>query len=1134
MNIDPTDGSGGKLHDSYHSGGALQSSITLSASPGALWQSILTAGVPAPEAASGYYFAGWTSSNGVGAVSPTDNASTFPVTQNLTYTARFLKQSSLVVTITGRHATLPYNGTLQSVSGFDWASSGSGVSVSLTSGAAYAARTMVGTNQMNLIASQFTVTAPPQYNVTVVIVDGYITITPAPITGTLSLVGGSGVYQYTQTPAYTIPDAAANITGTYQVEYIWRASSGGWSAWSTVKPTFQDVETYSIQARAVGTGNYAMDPPVYLMSNIVTFTVTPYPVRVRLSASPNPVQYGTDPASITYSWAMSPAPNTWLDSADPTAGFANEGAISATSAYTATTPSDTVLLLDFGVAPELKNNQYGVPNYSFTHVGMLTVIDTNMEGTFSLSPNGGIYTALADYTVVLHDNITDPLDHDITWRWGRVTAPDSTWTDWDSAQPSFTDVGTYYVQAKASDSNFDDFLSNVSAVAITPAPLNVTLTASPNPVPYGTATVSYGYTPPAWLGGDYDGFTNESDIEVTSAYTATTNAGQTLELSFATAPLLMENQNGLANYTLTWSGTLSVTAAPLTGEIAMQGDTGVYNAAPDYFATVTTVEGFNGPYMVKYEYKTPADSTWQDAGTTNPRFEETATYQVRAVAQASSPDYTGTVTSEAVEVVITPASLTVTPTVTPASVPYGTDPSALTYDYTVATWLEGDYDGFSTEPVVGSTYTDASPAGTSVPLSFTTQPVVKDNLYGTPNYTVVLGEGSLAVTVAQLDFSGMKVNDQTKVYTTADPPNSIDGWPPQGTAGDFTIAAVALDPDDFTIAFSRVPGEDVNAAGYAISAVITSNNPNYTVAAQPADGTLTITPAPVTVQGDTLGIIYGQDVPDPTAQVLDQPATGVDVVYTTAYDREVTDVGTYDIIVTADPAENPNYTVTVINGSLTVAPVDTEILIVIGNHFKTYGDADPELTATVTGLLRGDILRYLLHRAEGENVTAGGYEITATVTPHRDYSNIVVVPGRFTILQRPVTLAAGTYTKTVGQADPALAASLTAGNLVFEDVLNYSLSRTSGETVGSYPVSITLGSNPNYMVTTVPGVLNIVAVAPASAAAETPAAAPATVVADSTAPQTGLANNLVLWLAVALIGCGLITGLVVWRKRFVK
>ena len=42
---------------------------------------------------------------------------------------------------------------------------------------------------------------------------------------------------------------------------------------------------------------------------------------------------------------------------------------------------------------------------------------------------------------------------------------------------------------------------------------------------------------------------------------------------------------------------------------------------------------------------------------------------------------------------------------------------------------------------------------------------------------------------------------------------------------------------------------------------------------------------------------------------------------------------------------------------------------------KTYGEADPELTATVTGLIGEDTVKYTVTRAAGED--AGEYAVTA-------------------------------------------------------------------------------------------------------------------------------------------------------------
>ena len=64
-----------------------------------------------------------------------------------------------------------------------------------------------------------------------------------------------------------------------------------------------------------------------------------------------------------------------------------------------------------------------------------------------------------------------------------------------------------------------------------------------------------------------------------------------------------------------------------------------------------------------------------------------------------------------------------------------------------------------------------------------------------------------------------------------------------------------------------------------------------------------------------------------------------------------------------------NYNVAFETGSLTVTKATATVTA--NAMSKVYGTADPELTATVTGLQNGDaasVISYTLSRAEGEDV----------------------------------------------------------------------------------------------------------------------------------------------------------------------
>ncbi len=72
-----------------------------------------------------------------------------------------------------------------------------------------------------------------------------------------------------------------------------------------------------------------------------------------------------------------------------------------------------------------------------------------------------------------------------------------------------------------------------------------------------------------------------------------------------------------------------------------------------------------------------------------------------------------------------------------------------------------------------------------------------------------------------------------------------------------------------------------------------------------------------------------------------------------------------------------------------------------------------------------------------------------------------------------VTLKANNKSKTYGDNNPALDATVTG--TVNGDVLNYTLATTATQfsNVGDYPITVTLGANPNYSVTTTDATLNV-------------------------------------------------------------
>ena len=98
-------------------------------------------------------------------------------------------------------------------------------------------------------------------------------------------------------------------------------------------------------------------------------------------------------------------------------------------------------------------------------------------------------------------------------------------------------------------------------------------------------------------------------------------------------------------------------------------------------------------------------------------------------------------------------------------------------------------------------------------------------------------------------------------------------------------------------------------------------------------------------------------------------------------------------------------------------------------------------------------------RVAGENASPPTYHITATLsaTPLSALDNYIITNegAEFTINKRPlqVTATAGQF-KTYGDADPVFAYTITSGTLAFSDTFTGALSRSAGENVGFYAITI--------------------------------------------------------------------------------
>ncbi len=126
------------------------------------------------------------------------------------------------------------------------------------------------------------------------------------------------------------------------------------------------------------------------------------------------------------------------------------------------------------------------------------------------------------------------------------------------------------------------------------------------------------------------------------------------------------------------------------------------------------------------------------------------------------------------------------------------------------------------------------------------------------------------------------------------------------------------------------------------------------------------------------------------------------------------------------------------DGYLKIAPA--VVTVTPDDLTKTAGEEDPELTASVTGLLNEEeTIEYTLIRDEGEH--AGTYEIRAEGEEIQGHYRVQFLPGTFTILTAEGNPRRVTITSSLAAGEPAYAGmevTLTAHLEGFEGV-NYTL-----------------------------------------------------------------------------------------------
>ena len=203
-----------------------------------------------------------------------------------------------------------------------------------------------------------------------------------------------------------------------------------------------------------------------------------------------------------------------------------------------------------------------------------------------------------------------------------------------------------------------------------------------------------------------------------------------------------------------------------------------------------------------------------------------------------------------------------------------------------------------------------------------------------------------------------------------------------------TSASLTTQP---TLSTTATLSSDVSGNPYTTTASGAVDS-NYTISY--AAGTLTVTPADLTITADdqtklygaalpTLTVSYSGFVAGDTAANLSTPPT----LTTTA--TASSHVGGYAI--TVGGAVDTDYTISYFDGTLNVTPA--ALLITANNQTKVYGGPLPTLTASYTGFVNGDTSASLTTpptltttATPSSHVAESPYAITATGAVDSDYT----------------------------------------------------------------------------------------------------------------------------------------------------
>jgi hypothetical protein len=369
------------------------------------------------------------------------------------------------------------------------------------------------------------------------------------------------------------------------------------------------------------------------------------------------------------------------------------------------------------------------------------------------------------------------------------------------------------------------------------------------------------------------------------------------------------------------------------------------------------------------------------------------------------------------------------------------------------------------------------------------------------NYTITYSTGVL--TVAQAPLVARPAN-VSRVYATANPAFTVTY---SGFVNGHTSSIITGTPLLSTTATTSSP-----AGSYAINLSGLSAPSNYSLTM--AQGTLTVTPAVLTVAVDGKSKVYGSANPAFTSAIAgfvngdNASSLGGQLAHTTAA-TVTSPVGSYPV--TASGLTSNNYTFNYVNGSLTVTKAT--LAVSADNTSVTYGSPIGTLTAAYTGFVGSDGVAdintpAIVSTAASSASPAGAYPVTVSGAADDNYS-FTYTSGVLTITKAALVVRANDAGRVYGASQPTLTA--TGTGFVNGDTMTalttqptVTTTATASSPAGAYVVTAAGAAASNYSITYATGVFTVTK-------------APLTVTADNKTRTYGDSNPAFTFTATGFV-----------------